>query len=119
MTIDVTEDVDIFFELKADGGFADSATYTPQGGSAGSTFPVVLDEMNLKGNPLRDEMDQDFIMCKTRTADVLTVSTAHNANRASRDIFTINEVDYGIIKKQPDNHGVTYFELERQTRRVL
>ena len=109
------DNLDVFFRLKTDGGYCDLATYTPRGGTAGDSFPVLLDENEEAVDVIQNAPDHGFTRAQVKTSDATTnsITAKNHAGRRDRDVITINGIAYGVLKVMTDKHGVTFLELER------
>ena len=104
------------FRLKTAGGWADSATYTPRNVVAGSSFAIIFDELEQANDIVSNAPDHGFIRASVQTTDATTnnMTAKYHANRGSRDIVTVNSIDYGLLKVFNDKNGMTLLELERE-----
>lgn len=117
MAIFNSAELNPFFRLKVEGGFAESATHITKAGVESSSFPIILDEVNLKGNVLDGgEVDEDSINATVKTSDTTGWTVEHHGNRGSRDKLTINSVEYGLLTLQDDGQGSTLVTMEREIR---
>jgi len=91
--------VDDFFSQS---DFAQSATYTPSGGSP-STITVIYDNEYISSimDGVEVENTNPIVMC--RTSDVV--------NAKHGDTITVNSIAYKIINIKPDGTGITTIEL--------